>query len=147
MTVAGIVFIFRAMVSEHTFTYHAMCVSPYCSVNEVDSCEECINIYDPIAMRRATPEESAMLMTALNADCLRWNAEERRLEPIRISMRREGEAYYYLTESMEVAQAVQSGSEEDAARCGAFNYFATRDCAEKAARRLRQTLRKMDFDN
>ena len=93
------------------------------------------------AFRHATEEEKRLLFDKMKEQGLRWNAEKKRVEKIRWRAK-EGEDYYCITERGHVVGDEEGGLPEDIERYEFGNYFRTREQAEEAARRVKETLRK-----
>ena len=73
---------------------------------------------------------------------LKWNAEEKRVEKIRWRAEK-GENYFLLNRTtFEVDHYYECFDEVDAKLYKYGNYFRTREQAEEAVRRVKETLRK-----
>ena len=92
-------------------------------------------------VRLATNEEKQLLFDKMKEQGLRWNAEEKRVEKIRWRAKK-GENYYFFDDKLFVGSIDDTYSTFDNKLCDAFNYFRTKEQAEEAARRVRETLRK-----
>lgn len=93
------------------------------------------------AFRHATEEEKQQLFDKMKEQGLRWNADEKRVE--KIQWRAEKGGVYYFTDScLKTANTVEVGYRVDTNRYNALNYFHTKEQAEEAAKRMKETLRK-----
>ena len=94
------------------------------------------------AFRHATEEEKQLLFAKMKEQGLRWNAEEKRVEKVRWRAKK-GENYFLLNRiTFEVDHYYECFDEVDAKLYKYGNYFRTREQAEEAARRVKETLRK-----
>lgn len=94
------------------------------------------------AFRHATEEEKRLLFDKMKEQGLRWNAEKKRVETIRWRAEK-GENYFLLNRTtFEVDHYYECFDEVDAKLYKYGNYFRTREQAEEAARRVKETLRK-----
>lgn len=92
--------------------------------------------------RHATEEERQLLFDKMKEQGLKWNAEEKRVEKIRWRAEK-GENYFLLNRTtFEVDHYYECFDEVDAKLYKYGNYFRTREQAEEAARRMKETLRK-----
>lgn len=98
------------------------------------------------ASRLATEEEKQLLFDKLAEQGLRWNAEEKRVEKIRWRAEK-GSLYYLFTTAFYVARAEEDGKEVANHRYAAYNYFRTKEQAEKAAELIKETLKKFHEEN
>lgn len=89
----------------------------------------------------ATEEEKQEVFDAMKEQGLRWNAEEKRVEKMRWRAK-EGEGYHTINSVMESTHLIESGDACDNGLWNALNYFRTREQAEEAARRVKETLHK-----
>lgn len=92
-------------------------------------------------IRHATEDEKQQLFDLMKKKGLKWNAEEKRVEKIRWRAKK-GENYYFFDANLLVRSIDDTYSTFDNELCDAFNYFRTKEQAEEAARRVRETLRK-----
>ena len=92
-------------------------------------------------VRLATNEEKQLLFDKIKEQGLRWNAEEKQVEKIRWRAKKGG-YYYFIDVNLTVKSIDDTYSTFDNELCDAFNYFRTKEQAEEAARRVRETLRK-----
>lgn len=104
------------------------------------------NDWDIEAFCPATEEEKQFLFKKMAEQGLRWNAEEKRVEKIRWRAEMEG-FYYFFTTALNVAKAEEDGKEVASHRYAAYNYFRTKELAEKAAELVKETLRKFHEEN
>ena len=96
--------------------------------------------------RLATDEEKQLLFDKMKEQGLRWNAEEKKVEKIR--WRAEKKAFYYfITTAFYVAKEEEDGKEVANHRYAAYNYFRTKEQAEKAAELVKATLKKFHEEN
>ena len=87
--------------------------------------------------RPATEEEKQKLIDRLAQEGLRWNAEEKKLEPIprwRAKMR---DGYYYVSENLSVRYHCENADSIDNSLYESNNYFKTQKAAEKFAEQIR----------
>ena len=92
-------------------------------------------------VRLATEEEKQLLFDKMKEQGLRWNAEEKQVEKIRWRAKKDG-YYYFIDINLTVKSIDDTYSTFDNELCDAFNYFRTKEQAEKAAKRVKETLRK-----
>nr|DAI52235.1 MAG TPA: hypothetical protein [Caudoviricetes sp.] len=97
--------------------------------------------YGARRLHHATEEEKQLLFNKMKEQCLRWNAEEKRVEKIRWRAKK-GEEYHTINSFMESAQLIESGDNCDNGLWNALNYFHTEEQTAEAARRVKETLRK-----
>ncbi|WP_311415862.1 hypothetical protein [Hoylesella shahii] len=95
--------------------------------------------------RFATEEEKHRLFDVLKLNNLCWNAEEKKVEKIRWRVEKES-FYYFFTTAFDVAKAEEDGKEVANHRYAAYNYFRTKEQAEKAAELVKDTLKKFHED-
>ncbi len=94
------------------------------------------------AYRSASPKwQDALLFGKAKEQGLRGNAEEKQVEKIRWRAKKGG-YYYFIDVNLTVKSIDDTYSTFDNELCDAFNYFRTKEQAEEAARRVRETLRK-----
>ena len=93
------------------------------------------------AFRHATEEEKQLLFDKMKEEGLQWNADDNRVEKIRWRAKKGG-YYYFIDVNLTVKSIDDTYSTFDNELCDAFNYFRTKEQAEEAARRVRETLRK-----
>ena len=94
------------------------------------------------AFRHATEEEKRLLFDKMKEQGLRWNAEEKRVEKTRWRAKK-GERYYF-TDGFDasVMSNFEADDRVDYILWRSCNYFRTREQAEEAAKRIKETLRK-----
>ena len=106
------------------------------------------NIQEPLgdsgwwvdAFRIATEEEKQLLFDKMKEQGLRWNAEEKKVEKIR--WRAEKGNIYYIVSSTGIVRPFNEEYDSDDVELWRFyNYFHTREKAEKAAEVVKETLR------
>lgn len=91
--------------------------------------------------RLATDEEKQLLFDKMKEQGLRWNAEEKELEWIR--WRAEKGGYYHFINSICNVTAVYDKRDSiDDKQFLSYNYFKTKEQAEKAAELVKDTLKK-----
>lgn len=96
--------------------------------------------------RLATVEEKQLLFDKLAEQGLRWNAEEKKVEKIR--WRAEyGEEYCYVGNQGIIMVDKEDGHCVDENRHEFGNYFRTKEQAEKAAKLIKETLKKFHEEN
>ena len=93
------------------------------------------------AFRHATEEEKRLLFDKMKKQGLRWNAEEKRVEKNRWRAKK-GEDYHFLNIGLSVVCVTEANDAFDKELLDSFNYFRTKEQAEEAARRVKETLRK-----
>ena len=77
----------------------------------------------------------------MKEDGLQWNADDNRVEKIRWRAKKDG-YYYYINRGLTTTNTTESGYNTDTIRYNVLNYFRTKEHAEEAARRVKETLRK-----
>lgn len=92
-------------------------------------------------LRYATEEEKQFLFNKMEEQGLKWNAEEKRVEKIRWRAKKGG-YYYFIDVNLTVKSIDDTYSTFDNELWDAFNYFRTKEQAEEAAKRVKETLRK-----
>ena len=93
------------------------------------------------SFRYATEEEKQLLFDKMEEQGLKWNAEEKQVEKIRWRAKKGG-YYYFIDVNLTVKSIDDTYSTFDNELWDAFNYFRTKEQAEEAAKRVRETLRK-----
>lgn len=89
----------------------------------------------------ATEEEKQLLFDKMKEQGLKWNAEKKRVEKIR--WRAEyGCRYYLVTSCLKVGSDIDFRHTGEEERLEFGNYFRTKEQAEEAAKRVKETLRK-----
>ena len=96
--------------------------------------------------RLATDEEKERLFDALKLKCLHWNAEKKKIEKIRWRAEKEG-FYFLITPSLKVVTVEENGHSIDDDIFSVYNYFRTKEQAEKAAKLVKATLEKFHEEN
>ena len=92
------------------------------------------------AFRHATEEEKQLLFKKMKEQGLKWNAEKKRVEKIR--WRAEyGCRYYLVTSCLKVGSDIDFRHTGEEERLEFGNYFRTKEQAEEAAKRVKETLR------
>lgn len=91
--------------------------------------------------RHATEEEKQLLFDKMKEQGLKWNSEEKRVETVRWRAEEERE-YFSIDTDIQVCKMFEDNKVCDDAFYNAFNYFRTKEQAEEAARRVKETLRK-----
>jgi hypothetical protein len=90
--------------------------------------------------RLATEEEKQLLFDKMKEQGLLWNAEKKRVEKIR--WRAEyGCRYYLVTSCLKVGSDIDFRHTGEEERLEFGNYFRTKEQAEEAAKRVKETLR------
>jgi len=92
-------------------------------------------------VRHATEEEKQFLFAKMKEQGLRWNAEEKRVEKIRWRAE-DGRIYFFIDNQGIVIVDKECGYYVDKNRHEYGNYFHTKEQAEEAAKRMKETLRK-----
>ena len=90
--------------------------------------------------RHATEEEKQLLFDKMKEQDLRWNAEEKRVEKL-LWRADAGEEYYFIDSSLKVMKIEECWSVLCSEHYSASNYFRTKEQAEEAAKRVKETLR------
>ena len=90
--------------------------------------------------RLATEEEKKLLFDKMKEQGLRWNAKEKRVEKIRWRAE-EGDEYFAIDTAIQVCNLFEDNGACDNAFYDALNYFHTKEQAEEAAKRVKETLR------
>ena len=97
---------------------------------------------DARQLHHATEEEKQLLFDKMKEQCLRWNAEEKRVEHIRWRAKK-GERYYSINCIMEsIIRFIESGDICDNGLWNALVYFRTEEQAKEAVKRVKETLRQ-----
>lgn len=91
--------------------------------------------------RLATEEEKQFLFNKMKEQGLRWNAEEKRVEKIRWRAE-DGRIYFCIDNQGIVIVDKECGYYVDKNRHEYGNYFHTKEQAEEAAKRVKETLKK-----
>lgn len=89
----------------------------------------------------ATDEEKQELFDKMKEQCLRWNAEEKRVEHIRWRAKK-GERYYSINCVMGSIRFIERGDICDNGLWNALVYFRTEEQAKEAVKRVKETLRQ-----
>lgn len=92
------------------------------------------------AFRHATEEEKQLLFKKMKEQGLKWNAEEMRVEKL-LWRADAGEEYYFIDSSLKVMKIEECWSILCSEHYSASNYFHTKEQAEEAAKRVKETLR------
>lgn len=98
------------------------------------------------ASRLATEDEKQLLFDKLKEQGLRWNAEEKKVEKIRWRAK-EDDAYYYIPATLEASMDHDNMMDIDTKKFLSYNYFKTREQAEKAVELVKATLKKFHEEN
>lgn len=95
------------------------------------------------AFRHATEEEKQLLFDKMKKQGLRWNAEEKRVEKIRWRAGK-GNIYYFVSTTGIICKSVvlYENTTTRNSRYDFFNCFRSKEQAEEAAKRVRETLMK-----
>lgn len=88
--------------------------------------------------RPATKEEKKMFRDALKEKCLRWNAEEKKVEKLPRWRALYGENYYVIGSELNVDCQSEAGHIVDDNRNKVGNYFRTREAAERVAGQIKE---------
>ena len=98
--------------------------------------------YDARQLHHATEEEKQFLFDKMKEQCLRWNAEEKRVEHIRWRAKK-GERYYSINCVMgSIIRFIERGDICDNGLWNALVYFRTEEQAKEAVKRVKETLRQ-----
>lgn len=97
--------------------------------------------WNKVVFCHATEEEKQLLFDKMKEQGLKWNAEEKRVEKIRWRAEEDRE-YYSIDVDMKVYKFFEDNEECDNTLYDALNYFKTKEQAEEAAKRVKETLRK-----
>ena len=93
------------------------------------------------SFRHATKEEKSEFFDKMKEQGLLWNAEEKRVEKIRWRAKK-GEYYYHINVDGFASTIKHTDYITDYHRYNFGNYFRTKEQTKKAARRVKETLRK-----
>ena len=109
-------------------------------------CEHSSNRWDNANLDYATEEEKQLLFDKMKEQGLKWNADEKRVEKIRWRAE-EGKIYFYVNNEMYVSSTRSPKEGEslydyEGRSFLSYNYFRTKEQAEEAAKRVKETLRK-----
>ena len=91
-------------------------------------------------VRLATDKEKQFLFNKMEEQGLKWNAKEKRVEKIRWRAK-ENEDYYFVDMDLTVKSIDDTYSTFDNKLWDNLNYFRTKEQAEEAAKRVKETLR------
>lgn len=96
--------------------------------------------------RHATEEEKQKLFDAMAKDGKRWNAEEKRVEDIKLKRWRakRNEQYYTLDDYFEVFESEENNDHIDEKRYEYGSYFQTEQQAESAAEKIKELLKQIN---
>ena len=97
--------------------------------------------YGTRRLHHATEEEKQLLFDKMKEQCLRWNAEEKRMEKIRWRAEHD-EEYCYVGNQGIVIVDKENGYSVDKIKHEFGNYFRTYEQAEEAAKRVKEVLCK-----
>lgn len=92
-------------------------------------------------VRLATNKEKQFFFDKMKEQGLLWNAEEKRVEKIRWRAE-EGDEYFAIDTAIQVCNLSEDNGACDNAFYDALNYFHTKEQAEEAAKRVKETLKK-----
>lgn len=93
------------------------------------------------AFCHATDEEQQTLFDKMKEQGLKWNAEEKKVEQIRWRAKNK-EIYYFLNTELMEESVIETNDDFDKKLWDTSNYFRTKEQAEEAAKRVKETLRK-----
>lgn len=96
--------------------------------------------WNSAAFRHATEEEKQLLFKKMKEQGLKWNVEEKRVEKIRWRAG-VGEKYFTTTIYGQIYNFYERNGEYDDTHYDAYAYFHTKEQAEEAAKRVKETLR------
>ncbi|WP_424785347.1 hypothetical protein [Prevotella pallens] len=88
----------------------------------------------------ATEEEKQLFFDKMKEQGLKWNAKEKRVENL-LWLADVGEEYYFIDSSLKVMKIEECWSTLCSEHYSASNYFRTKEQAEEAAKRVKETLR------
>lgn len=118
--------------------YHCYASREHLRVSDDDSDSFCGNVN---SFHLATEEGKQFLFKKMAEQNLRWNAEEKKIEKIRWKAEKGG--YYYFINSIYNVTAVYDRRDSiDDKQFLSYNYFKTKEQAEKAAELVKYTLKK-----
>lgn len=89
----------------------------------------------------ATTNEIRMLEEALAKKGKRWNAEKKCIEDLPKWRADLNEAYFYISSECSIAETIDCYCYMDEKRYKVGNYFKTKEAAEKAAEKIRETFK------
>ena len=99
------------------------------------------NMWRICCFRHATEEEKQLLFNKMEEQGLKWNAEEKRVENIRWRATA-GKSYFIFTSDFDSSCFTECFATSDTRFYNCGNYFQSKEHAEEAARRVKETLRK-----
>lgn len=126
----GTILIFKEMCEDDSRKFYSH-YNTSCSSNKG---------WNKVAFRHTTEEEKQLLFDKMKEQGLRWNAEEKRVEKIRWRAEEDRE-YYSIDTDIKVYKLFEDNEECDNTLYDALNYFRTKEQAEEAAKRVKETLR------
>ena len=89
----------------------------------------------------ATTNEIRMLEEALAKKGKRWNAEKKCIENLPNWRADANETYFYISSECSIAETIDCHCYMDEKRYKVGNYFKTKEAAEKAAEKIRETFK------
>ncbi len=98
------------------------------------------------AFRLATEEEKQLLFDKMKEQGLKWNAEEKKVEEI-VWRGEKGDEYYYIDGLLCIVHDREEFHLVDDDKYNSYNYFRTREQAEKAAEVVKEALKKFHEEN
>lgn len=108
--------------------------------NQISISESPSNRWSNNDLSYSTEEEKQLLFDKMKEQGLRWNAEEKRVEKL-LWRADAGEEYYFINSSLKVMKIEECWSILCSEHYSASNYFRTKEQAEEAAKRVKETLR------
>lgn len=99
------------------------------------------NGWNTLSFRHATEEEKKLLFDKMKEQGLWWNAEKKKVEKIRWRAG-VGKSFYFMNSSLDVLNIEECWSILCDELNSAGNYFRTKEQAEEAAERVKETLHK-----
>ena len=96
--------------------------------------------------RLATEDEKQLFFDKMKEQGLRWDAQEKRVVKIKWEPTN-GESYFFVNPNCKITSVPFNGDDFDRELQKLFNFFRTREQAEKAAEVVKEALRKFHEEN
>lgn len=126
----GTILIFKEMCEDDSRKFYSH-YNTSCSSNKG---------WNKVAFRHTTEEEKQLLFKKMKEQGLKWNVEKKRVEKL-LWRADVGEEYYFINSSLNVMKIEECWSVLCGEHYSADNYFRTKEQAEEAAKRVKETLR------
>lgn len=108
---------------------------------QLSLCEKSSNRWGKDDLSYATEEEKQLLFDKMKKQGLQWNEEKKQVEKIRWRAK-DGKEYYYVGTQGILMVDTEDGHITDKNRHDFYNYFHTKEQAEEAIKRIKETLEK-----